>query len=360
MEKGENILCKNMNDIPTVANPVIRWYVIHLPKASLKMIKELEGEMEYRKALGDDKQPVLDYFAPVLKEAKIVEGKVKESASPFCLNYVFIRASLEHLRTFRVKYPSYNLVKNQSCAGGYMFVPDREMELFRFVARAYHDIIPCIAPTARQLVKGDRVRVTGGQFEGIEGTLLTQQGKLGGRVVITVSNCFAVPTLEIGAEYLEILSFSDRNKHIYGKLDLYYPRIRRALRHFFVGELQQADLHHVEQFLSQLSRVNVESEKVRARYLAYLMMSYMVMKDREATAYYVRECHSLISGVTNLTTRAFILTAMYACTGDTCYRDMAKSIVATWSDAKLSAKQLHILEDMEFYSRNNHPKQNGQ
>jgi hypothetical protein len=84
-------------------------------------------------------------------------------------------------------------------------------------------------PSEVDLEKGDIVRIVAGPFNGIEGVLLSQQGKEGGRVLVNVSNVIAVPTLHIEPEYLQVLQFAKKGKHFYKLVDSYVPRLRKAM-----------------------------------------------------------------------------------------------------------------------------------
>lgn len=325
---------------------VERWYVLRLPRTSLRRSMELEQEMSFRKDKG---LPVFEYFAPLFMEACDVEGVKTVRNKPFCLNYVFMRATVRQLLAFRRKFPDYNLVKDTADAGSYLYVPDKDMRMFMFVAKAYKDAVPCYAPDSLRLSRGDRVRIIGGQFSGVEGILLTQQGKGGGRVVVNVCNRIAVPTLSVSPEYIEIISFSDANKHVYKKLDRYYPVIRQALHGYSSGKPGAVSHSAVVPFVSGMRNVRIDSGKVRCRYLAFMMVSHKILGNEMETEYYVHECASAVSHVTNQCTRAFIFVCLYACTDDAGYLNAARDIAGKWDSGKVSGKQRDVMDILGFY-----------
>ena len=51
----------------------------------------------------------------------------------------------------------------------YRYVPDDEMTQFMRIAQAYEHAVPCFSPSEIDLEQGDRVRIVGGQFSGVEG-----------------------------------------------------------------------------------------------------------------------------------------------------------------------------------------------
>lgn len=325
------------------------WYILRLPKSNCKAGEELEKEMLRRL---ESNLPPLEYFAPVFVELSEINGKPKATNKPFCLNYVFIRSTTAELLAFKSTHPDYNLIKRSKNAvpGDYLYVRDSEMRMFMIVARAYKDIVPCCVPERQMLNKGDRVKIIGGSFAGVEGILLTQKGKDGGRVVINVCNQLAVPTLSIRPEYIKVISFASDNKHIYKKLDSYYPRIRRAMHNYLgVGSLDAVDRKNVSAFLSRFGDLDIPSNKMKGKYFAFLLMSNTVLENEEGRLYFTVRCREVLPDVTNETTRAFILGALYACTRDVEYKAGAEAILKKWRSASLSQKQRDVMEDMDLY-----------
>lgn len=327
-----------------------RWYIIRLPKTTLKAGEELEREMSYRRKKD---LSVMEYFAPEFVEMKEIDGNVLKKKSPFCLNYVFLYSTLEDILDFRKDYPKYNLIKDrmESTNNPYLFVPEKEMKIFMIMARAYKNIVPFCQPEEVKLSKGDKVRIIGGPFSGIEGILLSQNGSDGGKVIINVCNCLAVPTLSIQPEYIKILSFASGGKHIYKKFDNYQPKIRRALRHYFENKLDATDRKNVTSFISRFNDVEIPSRKMLGKYYTLMMMSHRVLGNNDEIAFYAKNCISSISDVTNVVTRAYIFSALYACTKENIFHEEAKKIIATWESDSLSDKKKNIIDDLRFFSK---------
>lgn len=325
------------------------WYIMRLPKSNIRAGEELERESVRRL---EANLPPLRYFAPEFVEVADMDGKAKMVHKPLCLNYVFIRSTLGELKKFRQTHPGYNLIRRHKSEPlcGYLYVRDSEMRMFMIVARAYRDAIPCYAPDRQMLNKGDRVRIIGGSFAGVEGVLLTQKGKDGGRVVINVCNQLSVPTLSIRPEYIKVISFASDNKHIYKKLDSYYPRIRRAMHRCVSGKgLDDADRKNVSAFVSRFGDLDIPSNKIKGKFLAFMMMSHKVLGHEEERMYFAMQCRNTLPDVTNETTRAFILSSLYACTGDVrCMAD-AGVIAGKWQGGNLTKKQKDVVEDMAVY-----------
>ena len=79
-------------------------------------------------------------------------------------------------------------------------IPERQMNNFILVTSVSDDLIPLVEVTP-ELLKGDRVRVTGGLFEGAEGVIKRIKGDR--RLIVSIDCFTAVATCFIRPEFLE-------------------------------------------------------------------------------------------------------------------------------------------------------------
>ena len=79
-------------------------------------------------------------------------------------------------------------------------IPERQMNNFILVTSVSDDLIP-LGEVTQELLKGDRVRVTGGLFEGAEGVIKRIKGDR--RLIVSVDCFTAVATCFIRPEFLE-------------------------------------------------------------------------------------------------------------------------------------------------------------
>ena len=84
-------------------------------------------------------------------------------------------------------------------------IPEKEMNNFILVTSVSDELIP-LTDVTEEFLKGDRVRVTAGLFEGAEGIVKRIKGHQ--RLVVSI-NCFtAVATCHIRADFLEKINES--------------------------------------------------------------------------------------------------------------------------------------------------------
>lgn len=352
-----------------------KWYVLRGKYLGNAAMEALSKEMKNRSQRGDENFPPLEYFAPCLERKQLVDGVLKSTDRPFG-GYVFVKGTKNNVQVLRsTTLPTFNMVRSLSDESSYMTVSELEMSMFKFTVSLYNGHAPFVEVSKDTLEKGDYVRVTHGQFANVEGILLTSQGKEGGRVIVSVCNGIAIPTLEIQPEYLQVISFGKDSRHIYQTLDSYHPYIRRAMANKLSNvDIEEKDLVRVKKFVARYGKVNfkndrnkneeepsttkrgkekVDDKKIRCRYYAYMLMSYMVLGvgGEGPIKYYVREINQLIPFITNATTSAFISCALYAATKINAYLDDATRIVDAWNENKLSKKQRDVKSDIDFYKQ---------
>ena len=177
----------------TKSKTEIRWYVMIAYK------QESEAE---RVLSGDDG---LEFFIARHYIVQEFHGKKKLRLVPVIPNVVFVHASQVQLVHFKEKY---NFIKfstwNTSDGIVYLTVSDKEMNDFIRVSRSNEDSLRYFTPSDLDLKKGTKVKVHGGQFDGIEGTFLRIKGKRSRQVVVILPNVLAV-SVEVQPDLVEPL-----------------------------------------------------------------------------------------------------------------------------------------------------------
>lgn len=211
-----------MQTVPEAVNPdCVRWYVMIAFMKEKAAKDDLEAENREREKVNKEK---LEFFVPMYFELKGPEEKKKRKKSPLIPNYVFIHASLNEIYAYKqtTNYLKFHRPVAENGRRKYVTVPDRQMQDFMQVARHYEKDICYYAPGEMSLVKGDRVRIIGGEFNGVEGILICTQGKRGDRVLIEISGVMSISTCSIAPDLIEILSYSSDARHLYNDLKAFF------------------------------------------------------------------------------------------------------------------------------------------
>jgi transcription antitermination factor NusG len=311
-----------------------QWYVLKSPYLTLSVRDDL-------------KRAGLEHFLPThMVLVKTAESKTRVE-KPLALNMLFIRTDFKTLIAFKNDHPdrrlhvvyTHPLDQQKGDFTPPLTVPDREMNMFINAVGIYRDAeIPYMKPCEIDLEKGDIVRIVSGPFSGIEGVLLSQQGKDGGRVLVNVSNVIAVPTLHIEPEYLQVLQFAKKGKHFYKLVDSYVPRLRKAMEevgksghdgtngmngsnglHGMNGasgknggngtsgrSVKAAVLDPVRVFTTRFCNLQADTLNAEAKVQALLLASYRLLGEEEKAATAQAKLDELLPRVKSASTLEFV------------------------------------------------------
>lgn len=187
----------------------VRWYVLILPVSRHghyqgNPARALQEELDRRVR---DGEPRFEFFAPSYVEVHQSHGQLVRTNRPLLYNYVFIHASESEIYRMKRFLPQYNFLPRIRDAHGeyYPYLSDEAMRNLRWVAESYSDVLPVYTPGPARLMKGDRIRITEGQFKGVEATVIIQPGTGRKEVMVCVENCMYVPLLSSSPGSMRLL-----------------------------------------------------------------------------------------------------------------------------------------------------------
>lgn len=148
----------------------------------------------------------IESFIPMhYKEFIKGERKVRKLV-PVIHNLVFVRLNRgkmdEIKKEISLKVPLRYIMDREKREP--LVVPDRQMSSFIAVAGAYDEQVVYLDSQVISLRKGDRVRITGGVFAGVEGVFLRVKGDR--RVVVSIEGVMAVATAFVHPSLIERVS----------------------------------------------------------------------------------------------------------------------------------------------------------
>lgn len=266
-----------------------KWYVAQAPFMT-ERIKEKVRELSF------------ETFVPTLKttyEGKVNGKSVVRTANKLLtFNYVFIRGEqraieeeLKGITRLHLIYKRPGVSKGKSYGSFIrtpMVITDREMDMFIKTVSLYQNGAPIVDISERELQKGDVVRVTGGPFAGVEGVLVTQKGKEGGKVVVNISHLVSVTTVDIEPQYIQVVKFSNENKHIYRKMDAFLPKVKAMIGKRSGGIcLAEEERVELQKFLNSYAGAETGTLNSAAKLKTLVFMAYIAlgMDDYAARCY---------------------------------------------------------------------------
>ena len=177
---------------------VVRWYPMRIFHSSIKRQNELNELLS--------QEPTIDRtYVP----QRLVDGEDKTYV-PALANYIFIHCSLKDLREIKAdktKFDNLRYVMTLGCDESFnsfseiAYVPDKQMEDFMRVIESGNEQVLMLENLGFACKPGERVRITSGVFEGVEGTLKSIKKHLS--VVIPIKNILAVAITNVPRKNLQ-------------------------------------------------------------------------------------------------------------------------------------------------------------
>ena len=179
---------------------VVRWYPMRIFHSSIKRQNELNELLS--------QEPTIDRtYVP----QRLVDGEDRTYV-PALANYIFIHCSLKDLREIKAdktKFDNLRYVMTLGCDDSFnpiseiAYVPDKQMEDFMRVIESDNEQVLMLENLGFACKPGEKVRITSGVFEGVEGTLKSIKKHLS--VVIPIKNILAVAITNVPRKYLQRL-----------------------------------------------------------------------------------------------------------------------------------------------------------
>ena len=335
----------------------VRWYVLALPTSRQghyqgNPARALRMELERRTRNGE---PVFEYFAPSYVEVRKQHGELVRTNHPLLYNYVFIHASEAEIYRMKRFLPQYNFLPRvrEKDDAYYPYLSDEAMENLKWVAASYSDVLPVYTPGPERLMKGDRIRITEGQFKGVEASVIIQPG--GGRkeVMVCVENCMYVPLLCVEPGQYEVIALNADNRHVYTRLngDRLPAGLHKALKRYHSPEgVTDADRALASEVLQQYANLQLDSDVMRCKLYSMLLPAYAILGDREAFDQLLGTVRSILPLIRAGQSRSLLLVTLYGCTNCCLDYEQAHAAVDPWrGEQPLKKSKAQLLRRLDDY-----------
>ena len=324
----------------------VRWYVLTLPGCHRGPAKGLQAELDRRKRAGES---TFDFFAPTYREVIRKDGRWMATTRPLLYNYVFVKASENEIyRMMRNGLGVYSFLPRvrDGKAGHYPYLSDRMMDNLKWVARSYSDVLPVCPLKPEYLLKGDKVRITDGQFKGAEATVVASPGAGQKEVVVCVEGWMCIPLMHVRQDQYEVISLNTDATRLYARLNNIRLLVcmHEALRRYHtVSGVTEKDRILAEDILRRYRHLEPDSDIMRCKLYSILLPAYTVLGDEDG-------CRALVGTITGVLplvraeqSKALLLVTLYGCTDSSIWCSQAHAIVDGWrgeDGMKKSRKQL--------------------
>ncbi len=187
-------------NLPNQPETDLSWFVLNAVfgrELRVKELLEIQG---------------IEAFVPMRYLIKMKRGHKERVLVSAISNFVFIHTTKEILESFKSDlqsqygYPTYFVTRKIGDRRVIITVPDQQMREFIRIASQLEEDVLYFPPEEIQLEKGDRVRIIGGNLDGLEGTLLKVKGKRSKRVVVSIAGVAAVAAYYISPDLIQVIS----------------------------------------------------------------------------------------------------------------------------------------------------------
>ena len=239
---------------------IVRWYVMVYPTSSRAMTEELDRELTRRRR---DNEPLFEYFAPVLVEARKMNGRLVTTQRSLLYNYLFVHASEAEIYRIKQRLPQYNLlprVKDSEESYHYPYLTDKAMRDLQWIARSYAEPVPVCTPDPAWLAKGDRIRIAEGRFAGIEARVVTNAPSRHKEILVSIDDWMCVPLLKVQPGAYEVIELNAENPGYYSRLNnsKLFDRIHDALCRHWAGTGSAEDRRMATEVLQEYGSLTLD------------------------------------------------------------------------------------------------------
>lgn len=307
----------------------------------------LEHELKRRKNQGER---LFEYFAPTFFETKEVDGKLENTRTPLLFNYFFIRVSEDELFSFKRLQPQYNVLRRVTHSDGsyhYPYAQDSTIAMLQWIAKSYAGSLPLYLLDQTLLVKGDRIRITKGQFKGVEARIVSRPKAFEREVMVFVENWLCVPLMNVSADQYDIIDINDERKMANSAKGLDNARLSQqlheALLRFHKGETTDEDMLLATRAYEQYSMVVVDSAIARCKLYAMLLPVCTILKNKEKLDGLMKIIHVMLPRITAEQSLALLMVSLYGCTDNFTYHEKAHLMVDPWTKEPSPKKNKQLL-----------------
>lgn len=223
----------------------------------------------------------VELFAPQIKSAQTVNGKVVFKEKSLTYHYVFVRGTLCDVKELcAVQGNGFSFVLDHCSSNWYGIISDSTMENFKLIARLYSNSIPFYNISDIELEEGDIVEVVDGDYAGLTGVFMPKSRSHNGNLIIAATTSLGAVLWNINAKYIRILEFARNTRRQYDLLDSFIPKLFPIIRKYHEGErFSQKEMSLLAVFNQRMGVVSPDNQKLEAKLLATLMCVQYMLGD---------------------------------------------------------------------------------
>lgn len=332
-----------------------KWYVL----GSLKRNQELKIRDELRR---DN----LECFVPLRYEVKTIKGHRERTMVPALSGLMFIKGTLEDLKE-ALKFRKHGLFLRKSTFTNkeeYLTISDHDMQNFIAVTEKAGEKITYYSPDEIQLRPGDKIRVSGGLYDGREGIIMRVKGKRRKQLVVSIPGIL-IASVELEPELVQLSDSTIQGNHKVESSNFKVQSSKNldkdkrqlfSLARRLIFDIPDAYQHEKEYYLlltelkRTLSRLQdlkayVSSQEAELALCLYLA-SFKLQQDVDIAESRLRTAISKLQDSSLLKLRCQMYLAKLS--GDESLQQLLSDRIAAIKSSPISIKQRVLLEEYDL------------
>ena len=239
-------------------------------------------------------------YVPMTYEIKNVRGQRHRAMVPAISGLVFVRGSHDALKEY-ILYKSHEKFYLRKSAFSnkedYLTVRDSVMESFISFTNVRQEKITYFTPEELSLKEGETIRIKGGLYDGLEGTVLRIKGKRNKHIVVQIPGV-VIAAIEMEADLVEPVQVREKpSKDVDGD-----KKLMLKTAEWLLENKQDKDAVSVEYNLklAELKRIKARLGKIKgftpateAELALPMFMASVILEDR------VTECKERLKKATD-------------------------------------------------------------
>ncbi len=292
----------------------------------------------------------LELFAPIIRLAHVVNGKVEYKEKLLTYFYVFVKGTFDEIKELCSRRDNnLSFLLDKGSERRYGIINELDMNSFKIIARAHTNTIPFFNIDDIELSEGDIVEVVDGRYSGLRGTFMSKPRSNRGNLVIAATACLGAVVWNIDAKYVRILKFAHDTRRQYDIIDSFIPRLLPVLRKFHLQEnLTDKEKTTLSVFNQRMNVVALNNHKLEAKLMATLMCVQTIIGDIEGYKISSTRFDKRKSSVTNPWTKALIELMISVADNDISRLKQAYIVIKSSSD-DLTKTRKQLLDEYRFY-----------
>ncbi len=221
--------------------------------------------------------------------------------------------------------------------------------MLQWIAKSYSGLIPLCLLDQTLLVKGDRIRITKGQFKGVVARIVSRPKSSHKEIMVFVENWMCVPLMNVRPNQYEVIDINDTQAEKKSSQSIDDPRLsaelHEALCRYHRGETTSEDIQLADRTIIRFSDIEPQTMILRCKLYSYLLPACRIANSEEKFEDLVKIIKVMLPKIKAEQSLALMLVTLYACTDSCFYHERVHQVTQSWKEEETLKRGKRLLLD---------------